>query len=341
MKPLLYLYVFFHTIWATIEGSLEQQGQSSYAELSHEAWEFMAGVDASVWNTNTDTMQLYMHLNGVERAGIPLYSHPVGDREPQTAGGGGCGGGLSFAASTQVATAQGKRAIGTLRVGEQVWAYNPKTHAMELQAIVQVWLNHDNDLVDLTLAVQTRVQYSTLTPRISEVIHTNKKHPFLTVEQGFLPVAQITVGMHVERADGSVGVVTGRLLVSGTQTMYNLEVAHDHTFTVGNEQWIVHNCDAADWIKQLPKDPQELLDQGWRDVTDPRLAASPSNRIELEDPTTGRKVSFEPGKPGEPGWEGKDHYHVYNPGSTNARNRYLDRDGNVVRKGADSSHIEP
>jgi hypothetical protein len=24
--------------------------------------------------------------------------------------------------------------------------------------------------------------------------------------------------------------------------MYNLEVAQDHTFTVGDGQWVVHNC---------------------------------------------------------------------------------------------------
>ncbi len=27
-----------------------------------------------------------------------------------------------------------------------------------------------------------------------------------------------------------------------TKVMYNLEVAQDHTFTVGGRQWIVHNC---------------------------------------------------------------------------------------------------
>jgi len=161
-----------------------------------------------------------------------------------------------------VATAQGKRAIGTLRVGEQVWAYNPKTHAMELQAIAQVWLNHDNDLVDLTLTIQTYAPHSTLTTRTSEVIHTNKKHPFLTVEQGFLPVGQMVVGMHVERADGNVGVVTGWLLVAGTQTMYNLEVASDHTFTVGDGQWIVHNCGGGgDTENENPLDGVEYSDK--------------------------------------------------------------------------------
>lgn len=87
-------------------------------------------------------------------------------------------------------TARGKQAIGTVCVKEQVWAYNPKTHAIELQPIVHVWLNHDNDLVDLTLTIQSHAPHSILTTRKSEVVHTNKKYPFSTVEQGFLPVGQ-------------------------------------------------------------------------------------------------------------------------------------------------------
>ncbi len=64
------------------------------------------------------------------------------------------------------------------------------------------------------------------------------------MEHGFLPVGQIKLGMHLLRADGHVGVVTGWKVVPGTKTMYNLEVAQDHTFTVGAGQWVVHNtCD--------------------------------------------------------------------------------------------------
>ncbi len=48
--------------------------------------------------------------------------------------------------------------------------------------------------------------------------------------------------MHILRADGRVGVVTGWKVVSGTRAMYNLEVAQDHTFAVGAGQWVVHNC---------------------------------------------------------------------------------------------------
>ncbi len=54
-------------------------------------------------------------------------------------------------------------------------------------------------------------------------------------------VAQLHLDMHVLRADGNVGVVRGWKVVSGTKVMYNLTVAQDHTFTVGDGQWVVHN----------------------------------------------------------------------------------------------------
>ena len=56
-----------------------------------------------------------------------------------------------FHCHEKVATQLGEQAIGTLKVGEKVWAYNPSTKKMELQPILHVWINHDNDLVDLTI----------------------------------------------------------------------------------------------------------------------------------------------------------------------------------------------
>jgi hypothetical protein len=152
---------------------------------------------------------------------------------------GACGGGLSFAYKTAVATSTGEQAIGSLKPGEKVLAYNPQTKKMEYQPILHVWINHDNDLVDLTLTTKgpARKTYET-----SETLHTNKKHPFLTVEQGFVPVGQLKLGMHVVEASGLIGVVTGWKSVPGVQVMYNLEVAQDHTFTVGAGQWVVHNA---------------------------------------------------------------------------------------------------
>jgi hypothetical protein len=164
---------------------------------------------------------------------------------------------LSFTPDTAVTTDHGKQAIGTLRVGERVLAYNPKTHKMEQKSILHVWINHDHDLVDLTITTTTKGADGKVT-RTSEVVHTNQKHPFFTMEHGFLPVGQIKLGMHLLRADGRVGVVTGWKVVPGTKTMYNLEVAQDHTFTVGTGQWVVHNCGSTgtpDPTNKVPGQP--------------------------------------------------------------------------------------
>jgi hypothetical protein len=115
---------------------------------------------------------------------------------------------------------------------------------MEQEPILHVWINHDHDLVDLTLTTITKGPDGKVT-KTSEVVHTNQKHPFFTMEHGFLPVGQIKLGMHLLRADGRIGVVTGWKVVPGTKTMYNLEVAQDHTFTVGAGQWVVHNANCS------------------------------------------------------------------------------------------------
>jgi len=60
-------------------------------------------------------------------------------------------------------------------------------------------------------------------------------------------VAQLKLGMHVLRADGRYGVITGYRVVPGSAVMYNLEVEQDHTFVVGSGEWVVHNsCQPGD-----------------------------------------------------------------------------------------------
>ena len=82
----------------------------------------------------------------------------------------------------------------------------------------------------------------TTVARQKEVLHTNEKHPFLTKEKGFIPVSQFKPGMHVRESNGSYGIVAMLVVVPGTMWMYNLTVAQDHTYAVGLDQCIVHNC---------------------------------------------------------------------------------------------------
>jgi hypothetical protein len=132
--------------------------------------------------------------------------------------------------------------------------------------------------------------YRNVVRQINEVIHTNKKHPFLTVEKGFLPVGQINLGMHVVEADGQVGVISGWKVVSGIKVMYNLEVAQDHTFVVGVGQWVVHNCGGDNFVKDV--------DGKLRGVSDPNNAVPGEPNLytgHQTDPASNWKL-----KPGPP-----------------------------------------
>jgi RHS repeat-associated protein len=160
------------------------------------------------------------------------------------------GGGCSFSPDTPVATPSGEQPIGSLTVGDQVTAYDPATGKPSTQAVQHVWINHDDDLVDLTLQTQVATQASSGQDAVTyhpqdENIHTNARHPFLTKERGWVTVKQLTLGMHVLREDGTTALVVGKQVVPGAADMWNLTVGNLHTYAVGNGQYVVHNTDPA------------------------------------------------------------------------------------------------
>jgi RHS repeat-associated protein len=198
----------------------------------------LTGVDTP--DVTTSVINIVAHTNPPQTQPGGSGGSPPGGGPRPTAGSGFC----SFTPDTQVTTDHGKQSIGALHVGEKVEAYNPKTHKMEMQPILHVWTHKDNDLVDLTITTTTTSQHGKPVTLKHEVVHTTSEHPFLTTEKGFEPAGKIQMGIHILKADGSVGVITGWRNVHGTKVMYNLEVAQDHTFTVGDGQWVVHNsCD--------------------------------------------------------------------------------------------------
>ena len=90
----------------------------------------------------------------------------------------------------------------------------------------------------------------------------------------------------------------------------------------------------------LPKNPDELMKNGWEDVTPDGMAKNTTSR-EFINSKTGDKVRFDAGKEGANGFEAKNHYHIYNPNSTGKGDYYLDVKGNPVSKNSKSSHILP
>lgn len=89
----------------------------------------------------------------------------------------------------------------------------------------------------------------------------------------------------------------------------------------------------------LPANPDDLLQQGWEEISHPDAAAAGHRTFRNKE--TGMVIRAEKGEPGEPGNQGVDHYHVYNPSKTGRRDLYLDKNGRPVSKGSDDSHILP
>jgi hypothetical protein len=133
--------------------------------------------------------------------------------------------------------------------------------------VQHVLIHHDTNLLDVTLSTATTLPkvsqpgqdasarkqqqaavaaHGSQAPPTSETIHTTTEHPFLTQELGWVDASDLKPGEHVRRMDGSLGVVIGVTVVAGEAVRYNLTVAHDHTFLVGADQWVVHNCGVGD-----------------------------------------------------------------------------------------------
>jgi RHS repeat-associated protein len=185
---------------------------------------------------------------------------------------GGCN---SFQGDTPVATPSGAVAINTLHVGDLVIAYNSATGQTQAEPVQHVFVNHDDNLLDVTLTTTSDVKpvadgskapnkaqdvatlshgtragpspstdttAETASPATSETIHTTTEHPFLTTDRGFVDAVKLVSGEHVQMLDGSVGTVVKTVVVPGVDVRYNLTVQDLHSFAVGQDQWVVHNC---------------------------------------------------------------------------------------------------
>ena len=115
-----------------------------------------------------------------------------------------------------------------------------------------------------------------------------------------MPVAQLKLGMHIVEAGGRVGEVTGWKSVSGVQTMYNLEVTQDHTYTVGVGQWVVHNSGPrciSDGFSYAKKIGKQIFKRGWDDGRIAEAIKNPSESFGWTDSRNlpeGGKVAAEP-----------------------------------------------
>src|SRR5579871_532393 len=133
----------------------------------------------------------------------------------------------SFSGDTLVETDQGERPIDQIKVGDKVLAYDETTGKTGYFAVTAAFSHLDVQTEDLTID--------------NEKVETTPEHPFYTQERGWVKAADLKIGEHVRRADGSYGVVKAKQAWLHVERMYNLTVEGAHTFFVGHEEWLVHN----------------------------------------------------------------------------------------------------
>jgi hypothetical protein len=174
-----------------------------------------------------------------------------------------------------------------------VQAFNPATKTQSTQTVQNVFINHDTDLIDVTLALKPIAKSSkdvvagkkqqdvavashgSHAPPMSskETIHTTQKHPWLTT-QGWITAGNLHLGDQVLRLDGETAMVVALKVVPGEQNMYDLTVSNMHTFAVGVGQWVVHNCTFGS--NKDPIDMGHILD-GHSDATYQSLVQRSAN----------------------------------------------------------------
>ena len=134
-----------------------------------------------------------------------------------------CGGG-SFSSDTRVVMADGTtKALTEIRVGEMVEATDTATGKTTARTVSRVWINHDTDLMDVTLDVGgTRA-----------LIHGTQDHLFWSSSRhSWVKADHLKIGERLHTNRDVVATVTKTEELPGTADMWDLTVSNDHDFYV-------------------------------------------------------------------------------------------------------------
>jgi hypothetical protein len=165
-------------------------------------------------------------------------------------------GGQSFTPDTGIVMADGStKPLNHVAVGDHVEATDPKTGKTTAEVVTKVWINHDTDLLDLT--VHTRTGTST--------IHTTAHHLFWDVTRhAWTDAEQLKPGGRLRVDDGTTAAVVSTMVVAGDADMWDLTVqtAHDFYVVTTGANILVHNCPSSRGPGPGPEPPPEEWEAG-------------------------------------------------------------------------------
>ncbi|MCX3061561.1 ricin-type beta-trefoil lectin domain protein [Streptomyces beihaiensis] len=145
--------------------------------------------------------------------------------------------GCSFSPDTPVLMAHGKtKPIGKIKTGDKVESASPKTGKHQGPRTVQhVWINHDHDLVDVTIRTEDGRKAT---------LHTTANHPFWDdTTHTWVPAGKLHRGDALNTADNGHAHVVTLHATPGAANRWNLTVQQLHTYYVvpGGVPVLVHN----------------------------------------------------------------------------------------------------
>lgn len=178
-------------------------------------------------------------------------------------------GGESFTPDTNVVMADGTtKPLDEVKVGDKVEATNPKSGKTTAQTVTAVWVNHDTDLMDVSVTVGGK----------TSTIQATQHHLFWdATRHSWVEADQLVSGDALRTDDGTIATVAATVIVPGVGDMWDLTVADDHDFYVvtTTANILVHNC--------------PMLGEGGTQVTSKTLLRDTGQgyRIDVENPAPG------------------------------------------------------
>lgn len=145
-------------------------------------------------------------------------------------------GGNSFTPDTTVVMADGStKPLDQVKVGDKVEATDTATGKTSAQTVTTVWVNHDSDLMDVTIEAGGK----------TSVIQATQHYLFWDVtRKAWVEADQLVAGDQLQTDTGTVATVAGAVVVPGAADMWDLTVNNDHDFYVvtSSAYVLVHNC---------------------------------------------------------------------------------------------------
>jgi len=126
--------------------------------------------------------------------------------------------------------------VELVAVGDLVWSRNEATGETALKPVTQLFFTAAKPIYKLT----------TIAPDGGrETIEVTDNHPYYVIDQGWIDSGKLKPGMRIENFVHGALVVESLIAKNVNEVTYNFTVGDFHTYFVGGQRALVHNCTGA------------------------------------------------------------------------------------------------